>query len=542
MNHNTKVMQLQMTKVYDAKVVTLMKHPSFLACAIGVGVAAVFATFLVHVSFTTYSETLFVESLKNATVFNTTISISDGIVESQTNLGSSHSVYINGKVEHFSPATLPEISTTLSANMGLEGKTIPECCCSFCELEEANIDTIHPLLNKIVETPFFSHFKIDLCSSCELWEDTPLCIMRDCSVCECEDPPEWSQNVDEFPPTGPDPSCEGNIDDDIFTGVDTSVLDGWNDSDELSMFEESDLAFLRDNGATAPERTNRAQVVDLLKNPEGYTGYSGPSAEKVWSAIHLQNCYQNPTSGTSTSGDNNDSYCSLSSEQRLYNRFISGLHSSISLHIAHSYCLELDPENTWECRVWGPNDSIAHDRVLSHRDRVENLYVAFSLLLRAVVKAESAIATAVPASDPILQESLVYWQESLLPELLALPQKSPVTFDESQLLDFNGSDTLLQEKRIELQRRFQELQSIMQCVGCDRCKLWGTLQTLGVGTALRILFHDPHASIQLSRQEAVALVNTLERLSSSLVFAREFRLRHEKTKIFDQGKEVSCGI
>ena len=391
----------------------MTKFQSFLACAIGIGVAATFATFFVQFSFPTYSEPPLAAALSNSTVFNKTISISDGIIEFQKELGPSYSEYINGKAEILSPETLPEISTTLSANMGLEGKTIPECCCSFCELEEANIDTIHPLLSKIVETPFFSHFKIDLCSSCELWEDAPLCIMRDCSVCECEDPPEWSRNVDEFPPTGPDPSCDGNVDDNIFTGVDSSVLAGWNDSDELSMFGESDLAFFSDTGATAPESTSRAQVVDLLKNPEGYTGYSGPSAEKVWSAIHSQNCYQNPTSGTSTSGDNNDSYCSLSSEQRLYNRFISGLHSSISLHIAHSYCLELDPENTWECRLWGPNDSIAHDRVLSHRDRVENLYVAFSLLLRAVVKAESAIATAVPASDPILQESLVYWQESL---------------------------------------------------------------------------------------------------------------------------------
>lgn len=306
------------------------------------------------------------------------------------------------------------------------------------------------------------------------------------------------------------------------------------------MFGENDLGSFRDSGETTLASTSGAQVVDLLKNPEGYTGYSGPSAEKVWSAIHSQNCFQKSTPGKSGTGDDKDTHCSLSSEQRLYNRFISGLHSSISLHIAHSYCLEVDPENTWECRMWGPNDSIAYDRVLSHRDRVENLYVAFSLLLRAVVKAESAIAAAVPASDPILQKSLLYWEQSLLPELLDLAYKSPVTFDESELLNLNGNNTLLQEKRTELQRRFRELQSIMQCVGCDRCKLWGTLQTLGVGTALRILFHDPHASIQLSRQEAVALVNTLERLSSSLVFAKEFQSRHDEIKIFSQDRELSC--
>jgi len=163
--------------------------------------------------------------------------------------------------------------------------------------------------------------------------------------------------------------------------------------------------------------------------------------------------------------------------------------------------------------------------------------VAFSLLLRAVIKAENAISAAVPASDPFLQKSLDYWQNKLLPELLALPQRAPTSFDESALLNLDEA------QRTELQRRFEELQSIMQCVGCDRCKLWGTLQTLGVGTALRVLFHDPSASsIELSRQEAVALVNTLERLSSSLLFAKEFRTRREETNVFDKNsnKEASC--
>ena len=195
--------------------------------------------------------------------------------------------------------------------------------------------------------------------------------------------------------------------------------------------------------------------------------------------------------------------------------------------------------------MWGLNDKIAYDRVLKYPDRVENLYVAFSLLLRAVVKAEFAITAAVPTSDPALNESLSYWTESLLPELISLQQKAPNTFNESSFL-LDIIDDFKHSKRSELQRRFQQLQDIMQCVGCDRCKLWGTLQTLGVGTALRILFHDDDGddeaggNIHLSRQEAVALVNTLERLSSSLVFAHEFRTRRETMIFFGDEKSTSC--
>lgn len=28
----------------------------------------------------------------------------------------------------------------------------------------------------------------------------------------------------------------------------------------------------------------------------------------------------------------------------------------------------------------------------------------------------------------------------------------------------------------------------MDCVGCEKCRLWGKLQVLGLGTALKILF------------------------------------------------------
>ena len=510
---------------------------SLVAAVIGVVVAIASTSLLSSLCFTTYTEKT-TSSFQNVTILNANASSTYQREENQINSPSTISKTKNVQLP-LSPSTSSAIPTTLSASMGFEGKTIPECCCSFCELEEANMETVYPLLKKVVETPFFSHFKIDLCSSCELWDDAPLCKMKDCSVCECEEPPEWSfANVPELPPTGPDPNCDRIADDNVVTAVDSSVLEGWNAAEGSSVMGGGDLFFLMDENENTLGSMSGAQVVDLLKNPEGYTGYTGPSAEKVWSAIHSQNCFQKPTSNNSD--ENDDLYCSLSPEQRLYNRFISGLHSSISLHIAHSYCLEMDPYNTWECRMWGPNDSIAYDRVLNHPHRVENLYVAFSLLLRAVVKAESAIVAAVPASDPLLQESLNYWKESLLPELLALPEKAPETFDESELLNLEGNNDSLQRKRTELQRRFRELQSIMQCVGCDRCKLWGTLQTLGVGTALRILFHDPGIGIHLSRQEAVALVNTLERLSSSLVFAKEFRTRREESNLFDREKEASC--
>lgn len=64
----------------------------------------------------------------------------------------------------------------------------------------------------------------------------------------------------------------------------------------------------------------------------------------------------------------------------------------------------------------------------------------------------------------------------------------------------------------------------MDCVGCDKCKLWGKLQVQGLGTALKILFSGKFdqwsptvnknidkRNFYLERSEIVALFNSLGR-------------------------------
>jgi ERO1-like protein alpha len=439
---------------------------------------------------------------------------------------------------------------SLAAAMGLNG-TVADCCCSFADLERANLDIIYPLLRQTVATPFFAHFKMDLIADCPLWKDQPVCKLRDCSVCEVDEPPWWAAQVDWMPKmiAGETAANDGDCDDDnedyfntedrIVTTVDKYVRNDWSAA-PTSFFDTSTdppdddvmASFMTPATTTdSASASSSAVVVDLRLNPERYTGYDGASAAKVWSAVHLDNCFQQqeqPHSSSDQDYHDESAYCSLPSERRIYNRVISGMHSSISLHIAHSYCLVMDPQQSGECRTWGLSQDIGQSRVLRHRDRLENLYVAFALLLRAVQKAGPAIAAAVPQQDDFYADSLSEWTDHLWPELSRLAQSCPQAFDETSLLTSAHA-------RPQLLSRFRHLQQIMQCVGCDRCKLWGTLQTLGIGTALRILLPSPSTAsvvknddddaslLTLSRQEAVALVHTLERFSSALVFADELR-------------------
>lgn len=48
-------------------------------------------------------------------------------------------------------------------------------------------------------------------------------------------------------------------------------------------------------------------------------------------------------------------------------------------------------------------------------------------------------------------------------------------FDEGRLWKSDGSEALKQQ----LQRHFRNMTMAMDCVGCEKCKLWGKLQLLG---------------------------------------------------------------
>ena len=72
--------------------------------------------------------------------------------------------------------------------------------------------------------------------------------------------------------------------------------------------------------------------------------------------------------------------------------------------------------------------------------------------------------------------------------------------------------------REALRAHFRNVSAVMDCVGCEKCRLWGKLQTAGLGVALKVLFGGAE---QLRRNEVIALVNTLHRLSESIATGRE---------------------
>jgi hypothetical protein len=91
--------------------------------------------------------------------------------------------------------------------------------------------------------------------------------------------------------------------------------------------------------------------------------------------------------------------------------------------------------------------------------------------------------------------------------------------------DRDYSQGLMEKQQLkeEFKERFRNITRIMDCVTCEKCKVWGKLQILGLGTSIKILL-TPEKDLRnsagfLNRQEVIALINTLHQLTKSVSFA-----------------------
>ncbi|CAN7087718.1 unnamed protein product [Brassica oleracea var. botrytis] len=218
-------------------------------------------------------------------------------------------------------------------------------------------------------------------------------------------------------------------------------------------------------------------------------------------------------------------------EKKVLYKLISGLHSSIPMHIAGDYLLD-ESRNQW-----GQNIELMYDRILRHPDRVRNMYFTYLFVLRALTSLLSATEYLEQAEYDTGNHAEDLKTQSLIKQLLYSPKLQtacPVPFDEAKLWQGQGGPELKQQ----IQKQFRNISALMDCVGCEKCRLWGKLQVQGLGTALKILFSvgnqdkegDQTLSflmciciLQLQRNEVIALVNLLNRLSESVKMVHDMR-------------------
>ena len=243
--------------------------------------------------------------------------------------------------------------------------------------------------------------------------------------------------------------------------------------------------------------------VDLVENPEQFTGYSGSAAHQVWNTVYSELCFH-PEENEETLYLTSQTARKMCLETRTFYKLVSGLHSSILVHLCSNYLLE-DGDKP----VWGRNYEEFNRRIrpgttdgVEEADRLRNIYFLYLVELRAVAK----VARLLDGLD-------IKVGENLLGKILRDIEEFPGHFEEDKLFTDENLDNA--ELLKMFQENFMKISELMDCVGCQRCKLWGKLQVTGIGTALKILFSRTE-DLTLTRHEIVALFNSLGRHSTSV--------------------------
>jgi ERO1-like protein alpha len=88
---------------------------------------------------------------------------------------------------------------------------------------------------------------------------------------------------------------------------------------------ENEVSIVQD-GTREFGEVEQLEYVNLQKNKERYTGYTGYTATRIWDAVYRENCF--------LEGDGKNTQCF---EERVFHRLLSGLHASINSHLCRYF-------------------------------------------------------------------------------------------------------------------------------------------------------------------------------------------------------------
>ncbi|XP_063691467.1 ERO1-like protein beta [Bolinopsis microptera] len=396
----------------------------------------------------------------------------------------------------------------LLSSFQLRGQ-VDDCYCRISDVDRTHSDSFENLA-ELLKRDYFRFYKVNLDKPCEFWEDRGVCTRSTCALKTCteaEVPSGLAENTNK----STIPTCEEErelskinnfISDDRIAALQNLEKQ---ESDNINFCVQED------------EDSEKAEFYDLLQNPESYTGYSGEPSWRIWRSIYEENCFK-PKKDSLFLDLTHKSINYMCKEKRVFFRAVSGLHSSISIHLAAKY-----PVQDFFGQKWGPNLAEFTRRFLPESTAGEgphwlkNLYFVYLVEMRAITKALPLwkrwdFHTGKPEEDIKTKENTISIVEGLL--------SCPDTFDEEQLFKGPAAEEILNEFLVH----FRNISQIMDCVTCDKCRLWGKIQIRGLGTALKILFSGGKPeNLNLERGEVVTLFNAFNQLSHSLHYVKVFK-------------------
>ena len=265
------------------------------------------------------------------------------------------------------------------------------------------------------------------------------------------------------------------------------------------------------------------EYVNLQLNPERWTGYNG---SHVWSAIYEENCLK-------SSGSVDD----MCYEERVLYRLLSGMHASVNIHIALK--AKTPKKGVVGREDWSADPGRFAAHYGQHPERLRNLHFSFVVLLRALRKAAPTLGVMdLSLGQDGVEDARTRALMRRLLDTHILSSCSGVfgAFDESMLFRAGGvngeASSPVAELKSQFKGVFHNISEVMDCISCQKCKLHGKLQLLGLGTALKVLLLPEHLhATALSRSEVVALVNTVAKFSHAILAAPTLAAAHSEASI-----------
>ena len=310
---------------------------------------------------------------------------------------------------------------------------------------------------------------------CTVFKQDLICRSASCHICSCdksEIPDIWRQ-----PQHTGDP-INSKIDDPFYK---------WTEK-----FSVSSKQWLIEEDVDSAEGT----FVNLLKNPEGYTGYRGPH---IWDAIFRENCFS-------------DKFNDLCKEDKTFYRIFSGWLSNTNMQIGINY-------HNKETNTTYLNVSMITTRLLKSKERVDNLFFLYSLMIKAIQKAK-----------PLLL-NYNYYSGNTEEDKKTLDLLKEIYFSNGNEINFLNDafnettpdfEYFMHSKKInELVTRFRNISSIIDCVSCSKCRMHAKLEVFGIATMLKIMFANHEELKQhLIRNEVVSFINLFAKLSKTISFMK----------------------
>ena len=353
-------------------------------------------------------------------------------------------------------------------------------------------------LQKLKQTLFFKIFKINLDPECSVFHQEMICRDTACQICECsnnEVPRVWKQ------PSGIDENIVTTIDDPFNKWVEKFNID----VKQWLLKEDIDPK----NGS----------YINLLKNPEGYTGYRGAH---IWKAIFKENCYS-------------EIYSSLCVEDKIFSNIFMGWLVNTNFQIGCNF-RNRETNDTYI------NVSYVTNKFLYHKDKIDYLFFLYSLMLKAVNKAVPFLIEYNYSSGNKTEDKMT---TKIIKEIFRYELQDMDLIEDSFKDAYVYFENFISSNKIsELIIRFRNISSIIDCVTCSKCRMHAKLEVFGIATMLKIMFASSNEELKksMSRNELVSFINLFAKLSKSVSNVNLINLKIEQAHYNLKIKKIKCII